>query len=405
MKFWFGDTVTQFTGQVTILVLPTIAILTLDVTDFELGVLNALGFIAFPMFALFVGVFIDRVKRKPVMVASNVIRLLTLLTVPVAFLLGVLNLYQLYAVSFIMGICAVFFDVSYQSYLPSLVKKDDVVEGNQKLEASRSAAQVVGPSVASGLMGLVGAALSAVADVVGFFVSVLSLVWIKKVELVSKRVNSKEAGHFFEEMKEGIKAITCNRLLWTQAGSTATANLGFNIFGVAILLYAYRVLGISEGIIGIAFSIGAIGYVLGVLASTKITKKLGFGKAIAFSTLVNFGLLISLLAGQGYAVVVIGIAYFVANLGNPIYNINMVSLRQIITPNKLQGRMNATMRTIVWGTIPVGSFLGGVFSSIFGLIPTLVIGSAVAGSAVFWVSLGPIFRLRECPQPLQEELA
>jgi predicted MFS family arabinose efflux permease len=142
---------------------------------------------------------------------------------------------------------------------------------------------------------------------------------------------------------------------------------------------------------------------LGVFASTKITKKLGFGRAIAFSTLVNFGLLISLLAGQEYAVVVIGIAYFVANLGNPIYNINMVSLRQIITPNKLQGRMNATMRTIVWGTIPVGSFLGGVFSSSFGLIPTLVIGSVVAGSAVFWIALGPVFRLRECPQPLQEE--
>ncbi len=403
LKFWFGDTVTQFTGQITALVLPTIAILTLEVTDFELGILNALGFIAFPIFALFVGVFIDRVKRKPVMVTANIIRLITLATIPVAFVLGILNLYQLYAVALTMGTCAVFFDVGYQSYLPSLVKKEEVIDGNQKLQASVSAAQVIGPSVASGLMGLVGAALSAVADVAGFFISVLTLVWIRKQENEPKRFTAIGQRRFFREMKEGIKVVTSNNLLWTQAGCTAIMNLGSNIFGVAILLYAYRVLGISEGIIGIAFSIGALGFVLGVFASPFITRKLGFGRAIALSTLVSFGLLISLLAGGGYAVIVIGIAYFISNLGIPIYNINMVSLRQIITPNKLQGRMNATMRTIVWGTIPVGSFLGGIFSSNLGLVPTLIIGSVVSGSAILWIVLGPVFRLQKCPEPLVEE--
>ncbi|HLN45147.1 MAG TPA: hypothetical protein VK209_05520, partial [Candidatus Sulfotelmatobacter sp.] len=209
--------------------------------------------------------------------------------------------------------------------------------------------------------------------------------------------------HFFKEMKEGIKVVSCNKLLWTQAGCTAIMNLGSNIFGVAILLYAYRVLGISEGIIGVAFSIGALGFVLGVFASPFITKKLGFGRAIALSTLVSLGLLISLLAGGDYSVIIIGIGYFIANFGIPVYNINMVSLRQIITSNKLQGRMNATMRTIVWGTIPVGSFLGGIFSSSLGLIPTLIIGSVVSSSAVLWIVLGPVFRLQECPEPLIEE--
>jgi MFS family permease len=402
MKFWVGDNVTQFTGQITALMMPTLAILTLEVTDFQLGILNTLGFIAFPTLGLFAGVLLDRTKRKPVMILANLIRLATLATVPAAFILGALSLYQLYAVALVMGVCTLFFDVGYQSYLPSLVNKEDVVEGNQKLQTSASAAQVIGPSAASGLMGLVGAALSAVADVFGFFVSVLMLISIGKQESPPERHSSHGQGHFFMELKEGVKVITCNKLLWTQAGCTAMGNLGGNIFGVAILLYAYRVLGISEGIIGIAFSIGAVGFLVGVLASSAITKKLGFGRAIALASMTSFGLLIVLISGVGYPVVVMGIAFFISNIGNPIYNINMVSLRQIITPNRLQGRMNATMRTIIWGTIPLGSFLGGVLCSSVGLVSTIVIGSVVAGFAALWVIIGPIFRLRKCPEPVDE---
>jgi MFS family permease len=404
MKFWVGDTVTQFTGQITALVLPTLAILTLGVTDFQLGLLNTFGFIAFPTLGLFAGVLLDRTRRKPVMILANVVRLVTLATVPAAFLLGALTINQLYVVALVMGTCTLFFDVGYQSYLPSLVDREDVIEGNQKLQTSASAGQVIGPSVASGLMGLVGAAFSVVVDVFGFFVSVLMLFWIRKPEPFPERHLSQRQGSFLTELKEGVKVISCNKLLWTQAGCTAMGNLGSNIFGVAILLYAYKVLGISESIIGLAFSIGAVGFLVGVLASSAITKTLGFGRAIALSIMANFGLLLVLLAGGEYAVIIIGIAFFINNLGTPVYNINMVSLRQIITPNRLQGRMNATMRTIVWGTIPLGSFLGGIFTSSLSIVPTLVIGSVVGGLAVFWVFLGPIFRLSKCPKPTQDEL-
>ncbi len=230
LRFWVGDTVTQFTGQITSLVLPTLAILTLGVTDFELGILNTLGFIAFPILGLLAGVLLDRVKRKPVMVLANAIRLITLATVPAAFLLGALSLIQLYVVALALGTCTLFFDVGYQSYLPSLVKKEDVIEGNQKLQISASAAQVAGPSVASGLMGLVGPALAVVADVFGFFVSVLMLISIRKSEATSEDSSSGEKRHFFEELKEGVRVVTCNKLLWTQAGCTAMGNLGSNIF-------------------------------------------------------------------------------------------------------------------------------------------------------------------------------
>jgi MFS family permease len=392
LKFWTGDTVTQFTGQISGLALPTVAILTLQVTGFQLGVLNALGF---------VGVWMDRMKRRPVMIVANLVQVVTLASVPAAFVFGTLGLYQLYIVSLIMGTSTLFFDVAYQSYLPSLVNKEDIVEGNQKLQTSASAAQVIGPSVASGMMQLVGAALSIIADVFGTLVSVIVLTSIRKPE--PKPEQSRADGqqrHFFSEMKEGVRVITGNKLLWTQAGCTGTWNLGSTIFSVAILLYAYRTLGISKGVIGIIFSIGAVGFLAGVLISSAVTKRLGLGRTIALSVAGSFGYLVVLLANNSSAVLIIGAAYFVGSIGIPIYNINQVSLRQIITPNRLQGRMNATMRTIVWGTIPLGSLLGGIFSTSLGIVPALVIGTLISGGSIFWIVLGPIFKLHKQPEPV-----
>jgi MFS family permease len=399
LKFWIGDTVTQFTGQITDLALPTVAVLTIQVTAYQLGVINALGFIAFPTFGLFVGVWMDRIRRKKVMIVVNLIEVATLATVPAAFLFGILGLYQLYAVSLIMGTCTLFFDVAYQSYLPSLVNREDVVEGNQKLQTSASAAQVVGPSIASAMMQFLGAALSIAADAFGTLVAALLLIAIGKSESKPEYRSNGER-QFFAEMKEGVKVIIGNSLLWTQAGCTGTYNLGTNIFGVALLLYAYRILGISKGIIGIIFSIGAAGFLVGALISSAVTERLGFGKTIALATACGFGLLIAPIARGNLAVFIIGAAYFISGLGTPIYNINQVSLRQVITPNRLQGRMNATMRTIVWGTIPAGSLLGGIFSTNLGIIPTLIIGSLIAGGSFLWIVLGPIFKLNKQPEPV-----
>jgi len=402
LKFWAGDTVTQFTGQITDLALPTVAILTIQVTAFQLGVINALGFIAFPTLGLLVGVWMDRIRRKRVMIAVNLIEVATLATVPAAYLLGILGLYQLYAVSLVMGTCTLFFDVAYQSYLPSLVDKDDVVEGNQKLQVSASAAQVIGPSVASVMMQLIGAALSITADAFGTLIAALTLILIRKPE--SKPQNNTPDGerHFFAEMKEGIEAIARNAFLWTQAGCTGTYNLGSNIFSVALLLYAYRILGISKGVIGIIFSIGAVGFLVGALISSSLTQRLGLGRTIALASACGFGLLLAPVARGSLAVLVMGAAFFIAGLGTPIYNINQVSLRQVITPNRLQGRMNATMRTIVWGTIPVGSLLGGIFSTSLGIIPTLTVGGLIAGGSFLWIALGPTFHLVKQPKPIDE---
>lgn len=394
-KLWTGDTVTQFTGQVTSLAIPTIAILTLNVSSVQLGILSALGFVAFPTLGLFAGVLMDRVRRKRVMIVVNIIRLLALATIPLAYFLGLLSLLQLYTISFLTGLCSLFFDVAYQSYLPTLVEKDNLVEGNQKLQLSASAAQVFGPSIASMLMGLLGAALSIIVDVLGFLISVITLASIRKTEQSAAKVDRK----FFSEMKEGIRVVIGNSLLWTQAGCTATINLGTSMFGVVILLYAYRILGISKSTIGFAFSIGAVGFLIGVLLSSRIVRQLGLGNAVLISTILNFGLLLCIIPLGDFSIISVGLGLLLSNMGVPIYNINQVSLRQIITPIELQGRMNATMRTVVWGTIPAGSFIGGLLATEIGIVATILVSSMVAGLSFIWIWLGPTIKLRNQPEP------
>jgi MFS family permease len=377
-----------------------VAVLVLQVTGFELGILNALGFIAFPVLGLFVGVWVDRVRRKPILIGMSLIQVIALATVPAAFVLGELGLDQLYLVALVMGTTTLFFDVAYQSYLPSLVKREQVVDGNQKLQVSASAAQVMGPTVASGLMFLLGAARSVAADVIGTFAAAILLISIRRPEPPPESAAGVERD-FFGEMREGIRVITSNNLLWTQAGCTGTSNLGSNIFTVALLLYAFRILGISQSEIGIPFSMGAAGFLVGALIARRVTAYLGLGRTIALSIAGNFALLIVLLANSGSAIFVLGIAFFFGFMGVPIYNINQVSLRQIITPNRLQGRMNATMRTIVWGTIPLGAFLGGIMATSVGVVPTLVVGILISGGASLWIALGPTIKLKEQPEPVK----
>jgi len=177
--------------------------------------LDTLGFIAFPTLGLFVGVWMDRIGRKSVMIVANLIQVIALASVPTAFVFGVLDLYQLYVVSLIMGTTTLFFDVAYQSYIPSLASKEDVVEGNQKLQTSASAADVIGPTIASVSMQVIGAALSFLIDAFGTLVSACNLILIRKPEPTPESRSASSERHFFAEMKEGIKVIIENRLLWT----------------------------------------------------------------------------------------------------------------------------------------------------------------------------------------------
>jgi MFS family permease len=399
LKLWSGQAISEIGSQVSVLALPTVAILVLGATPFQVGLLAAFEFLAFPVLGLVAGVYADRLRRRPILIACDVGRLLALASVPIAFEFNVLSMPQLYVVALVTGIGTVFFDVAYQSYLPALISRADLLEGNTKLQVTGSVAQMAGPALAGFLIQLVGPARAVGADAASFLVSVASLLWIRRQEPSPKPTAESGRRGFFSEMWEGIRVVFGNATIWKIAGCTSTSNLGTNIFYAVYLIFAYRVLHLSPGTIGIIFGVGAVGGLLGALSAGWIARRIGLGPTLLV-TMVAFGLALVLVpfAQFGLAVPLLLAATFISSFCNPVYNINQVSLRQAITPDRVQGRMNATVRTVIWGTMPIGSLIGGVIGSTYGLLPAMYIGIGETLLAGFWILLGPI-RLREQPQP------
>jgi MFS family permease len=398
LKLWSGQAISEIGSQVSQLALPTVAILLLGATPFQVGLLAALETLAFPALGLVAGVYVDRLRRRPIMIACDLGRLAALASVPVAFALNVLSMPQLYAVALITGIGTVFFDVAYQSYLPALIPRGDLLEGNTKLQVTGSVAQMAGPALAGFLIQLIGPAKAVAADAASFLVSVGSLWWIRRPEPAPKPGTESGRSGFFSEMWEGIQVVFGNATIWKIAGSTSTSNLGSNVFFAVYLIFAYRMLHLSPGTIGLVFGVGAVGGLLGALSGSWIARHIGLGPTL-FVTIVAGGLAMILvpLAQFGLAIPLLLAAAAIGSFTNPVYNINQVSLRQAITPDRVQGRMNATVRTIIWGTMPIGALLGGVIGSTYGVVPALYIGTAISILAGFWILLGPI-RLRVQPE-------
>jgi MFS family permease len=398
LKLWAGQGISEIGSQISMLALPTVAILLLGATPFQVGLLAALETLAFPALGLFAGVYVDRLRRRPIMIACDLGRLLALASVPIAFAFDALTMPQLYVVALITGIGTVFFDVAYQSYLPALIPRVDLVEGNTKLQVTGSVAQMAGPALAGFLIQLFGPARAVAADAASFLVSVVSLWWIRRPEPLPKPATASGRRGFFSEMWEGIQVVFGNPTIWKIAGSTSTSNLGSNIFFAVYLIFAYRALHLSPGTIGIIFGAGAVGGLLGALSASWIARHIGLGPTL-FVTIVIGGLAMILvpLAQLGWAVPLLLASTVIGSFTGPVYNINQVSLRQAITPDRVQGRMNATVRTVIWGTMPIGAFVGGVIGSAYGLLPAMYIGIAFATLAGFWILLGPI-RLRVQPE-------
>lgn len=399
VKLWLGQFVSETGSQVSLLAMPTVAILVLHATPFQVGLLGALEFLAFPVLGLVAGVYADRFRRIRIMAACDALRTIIFGSIPLAWVLGVLSMEQLYLVALLTGICTVFFDISYQSYLPALVNRRDLVEGNSKLEVTRSIAQLSGPALAGLLIQAAGAAQAILVDAASYVVSVISLLAIRKPEPDTKPSGATGSTSFWRQLWEGVQVVFGNSILWKIAGSTATNNLGSNILFAVYLIFAYRNLHLSPATVGLIFAVGAVGGLVGALAASFVARGVGLGVALLVSSaLSGLGFLVVPLAQYGPAVPLLLVSAFVSFFANPVYNINQVSLRQAITPDRVQGRMNATMRTIVWGTIPIGAFAGGILGTYLGIVPTLWIGAAVSTLSGLWILAGPV-RLKQQPEP------
>ena len=389
---WAGQTFSVFGSAVSVLALPSVAILLLQATPLQLGILEALAFAAFPVLGLFVGVLADRTPRRGVMIAADVVRAAALVSIPLAAAAHALSFAQLAIVAFVTGTGTVFFDICYQSYLPSLVSAGELSRANARLEFTRSAAEVGGTGLAGLLISAIGAATAVGVDALSFLVSVTSLLAIRKRETPPVRENRTTT--VLGDLRVGVACVFGSPVLRTIAASTATSNLGHSMLSAVLLIFAYRELHLQAATLGLVFAVANVGFI-GAALATRSTRRFGLGATLAGSNLIG-GLAPLFLPLALYAapVAVIFAVTLVQTVMTPIYNINQVSLRQTIVPQALQGRMNATMRTIVWGTMPVGALAGGVLGSTLGIVPTILVAGTVTTSACLWILCGPVRRLR-----------
>jgi MFS family permease len=404
MKLWSAETISQLGTQVTILALPFIAIELLQVSPFQVALLQTFEFLPFILISIPAGVWVDRMRRRPILVIGDLGRGLSLLSIPIAFSLGVLTIYQLWAVAFINGILTVFFDVAYQSYLPSLVGRSQLVEGNGKLDTSRSGAQLFGPGLAGYAISLLTAPIAVLADSISYFASAAFVFGIRKHEPEPEPHPSGETPSMRRDAMEGLRYVVGHPYLRWIATCTGTSNFFTNVTFSVFLYYAFRELDMSETTVGLIFSFGASGFLLGAVTANKIAQRIGVGRTILGSTLV-FGVagIFVPIAPPDVAFPFFVASMFLGGLGSLIYNINQVSLRQAITPHRLQGRMNASMRFIVWGTIPIGQLVGGAIGSVFGLSTALWIG-AIGGLISFVpIAVSTVPGIKRMPEPVDDE--
>jgi predicted MFS family arabinose efflux permease len=393
-RLWEGQSVSELGSQVSVLALPLVAVLTLHATTFEVGALTASSTAAFLLVGLPAGAWVDRLRRRNVMIWADIGRAVTFASVPVAAAIGVLTIWQLFAVALIGGVLTVFFDVAYQSYLPFLVGRPNLVEANSKLQGSSSVASVVGPSAAGGLIELVRAANSMAVDAASFVVSVVTVWSIRGREPAP--IPSDERRSLRSEIAEGLSFVLRHPILRAIAGTTSTSNFFSAVQGAVWIVFLVRVLHQPAGIIGLLFGAGSVGGILGAFAASRVARLVGGARATiwAIGTGSVGGLLLPLsMRGAGLGLFAFGM--FMASFGALVYNVNQVSFRQRLCPERLLGRMNATMRFLVWGTLPLGALLGGLLGASIGVRNAMWVGGGGGTLAILWLLFSPIRPMRD----------
>ncbi len=403
MRLWAAQTVSLFGSQVTTLALPLTAALTLKATPAQMGILGAAQFAPFLLIGLFAGVWIDRRRRRPVMIAADVGHAVLFALIPALALLHALRIEQVYAIAFLAGTLTLFFDVAYTSYLPSLVARERLSEGNAKLEGSAAVAELAGPGVGGVLAQLFSPPLALVVDAVSFVFSALSLRTIRVAE-PEPAPHARDDG-VWRDIGQGLRVLLGNRLTRATVSAAATLVLCSSIGSSVFVLYLTRALHLPPALVGLVYLASGLGSFPGTVVCDKVTRRLGVGRAIVVAAFAMSGARLLILAASGpqlVALAILMVAEALAGFAAIIWDINQLSLRQGLTPQHLLGRMNASFRFIVWGMMPLGALLGGFLGAQIGLRPTLAVSVIGGLLAPLWVLFSPVRSLRTQPVPAGE---
>jgi MFS family permease len=403
LKLWTGQSISELGSQVSLLAIPWLAAFGLHASPIEFSLLGVLGFLPFILFALPAGVWVDRLRRRSILIVGDAARAVLLAIIPLLWAAGVLRIWHLLVLQFVIGVFTVFFDVAYQSYLPALIDREHLVDGNSKLQLTVSIAQVGGPSLSGAFIAAITAPYAILVDAVSFVVSTGFMLRMRHREDPHERAAGEKHPPMWPQVREGLAWVVGNPHLRAVAACTGSGNFFGQVLFAVLILYAGRALHLSAFEVGAVFAVGSVGSILGALAANRLQQKIGVGPAIvAPAVMFSVGGIALPLAPHAYPLPLLMLGMFVMSFGSVAYNITQVSYRQAITPERLQGRMNAAMRWIVWGTIPLGTLVGGAIGQWIGLHTALWVG-AIGGLPCFLpVALSSVRSLRELPAPVEE---
>lgn len=392
--FWVGDTISQFGDRVSELALPLIAVLQLDASPGQVGLLTAAVWLP-NLISLFVGSWVDqRLHKRRLMIVADLVRAAALASVPAAWALDALTFAHLYAVALVTGAAAVLFNTSYASFFVALVERADYLEANSKLSASRSASFIAGPAVGGGLIQVLTAPVTVLVDVASFVASALFISRVKVPDVAIDPGDGPEP--VWRRAVEGMRFVFRDRYLRAALGCATTVNFFTFMSAALIVLFASRELGLSPGVIGLAFGAGATGGLLGAVIAPRLSRRIGVGRNIVLGA-VLFPLPIAILGfahgPHWWTACLLGATEFLSGLGVMLFDVNLNSVMASVIPNELRSRVSGAFSSINYGVRPLGSVLGGTLGGLVGLRPTLVVAAVGGSLCVCWLFASPIPRI------------
>ncbi len=397
LKLWTGQTISELGSRITREGLPFTAVLVLGAQPAEMGFLAATGAASVLLFGLIAGVWADRLKRRPILITADLLRAALLATIPAAAFAQRLSMAQLYMVIALTGFCTVFFDVAYESYLPSLVERRDLVEGNSKLAQSSAVAEIVGPGLTGVLVQLITAPIAILFDAISFLISAFSVWLIRKPEAAALvRSERRVAG----EAMAGLRFIIGHPLLRPLACFSACGFFCFGFIGTLYVLYAIRELRMPASALGVVIAVGGAGALLGASLAPRLTRALGLGRTLMGTMLlvvVSYTLMVLAHGPLPIAFALLALQQLFGDMGFAIFNINELALRQTVAPPDVVGRVNGAMQILTRGVYPLGALAGGALAQSIGIRPTLAVAVAGVALSILWLIASPVRTLREFP--------
>lgn len=396
---WTGQTISELGNEISNVALPLIALTTLGATTSQMGLLGALNRLPFLLY-VFAGVWVDRARRRPVLIASDLARALLLLTLPAAALAGLLSFPLLAAVIFGVMLLTVWFDTAYQSYLPAIVERGQLLDGNARLESSRAAAKAVGPSAGGLAVQALTAPVAVVLDALSFLASAVLVRRIRVRERVPERTSGRGVRSVLDDVVEGFRFLGGDRVQRAVTIGLGVVNLAWAMEMALYFVFAVRVLHLPAPLVGLSLAGGGPGALLGSAAAARVQRRFGVGAAIVggLLTFAAGALLIPAApAVQAVAVPMLVAAGFVMAVGGQVCAVNVLTLRQSTTPDRLLGRVNASFFFVVLGVSPLGSLGGGLAGQLIGPRQALFVAVAGMFASPLFLLLSPLRRVRDLP--------